>query len=188
MGGILGRMSTIVRAKMNKALDSAEDPNETLDFSYEKQLQMLQNVRRGVADMVTAKSRVQLQQQQLQEKINKTDEQARQALSMGREDLARLALTRKQEYVEQSNHLLAQIEDMQREQQKLVDGEQRLSAKIESFRTRKETIKAQYYGGAGTGEDRRGGQRSIRGIGRRQYGHSARRRQDGVATGAFGGH
>jgi len=137
-------MSTIFRSKMNKALDAAEDPNETLDYSYERQLQLLQNVRRGVADVVTAKSRLQLQQNQLQEKINKADEQARQALAMNREDLARLALTRKQEYQQQSNGLAAQIEQMQAEKQKLVDGEQRLAAKIESFRTQKETIKAQY--------------------------------------------
>ncbi len=144
MGGILGRMSTIFRSKMNRALDSAEDPGETLDYSYEKQLQMLQNVRRGIADVVTAKSRLQLQQNQLQEQITKADEQARQALSLNREDLARLALQRKQERQEQSNALSAQVEDLQQQQQKLTDGEARLAAKIESFRTRKETIKAQY--------------------------------------------
>ncbi|GAC1433727.1 MAG: PspA/IM30 family protein [Chloroflexota bacterium] len=144
MSGILGRMSTIFRAKMNRALDSAEDPGETLDFSYEKQLQLLQNVRRGIADVVTAKSRLQLQQNQLQDKINKTDDQARQALSMGREDLARMALSRKQDYQQQANGLAAQVEQLQMEQQKMIDGEQRLSAKIEAFRTQKETIKAQY--------------------------------------------
>ena len=144
MGGILGRMSTLFRAKMNKALDSAEDPGETLDYSYEKQLQLLQNVRRGIADVVTAKSRLQLQLNQLQDKINKRDEQARQALSQGNEDLARRALQDKQEVQEQANGLAAQIEQLQLEQQKMIDGEQRLAIKIESFRTQKETIKAQY--------------------------------------------
>src|SRR5579872_46975 len=97
MSGILGRMSTIFKAKMTRALDQAEDPTETLDYSYEKQLQLLQNVRRGLADVATARARLQLQQDKLAQEVNKLDGQARQALSLNREDLARVALQRKQD-------------------------------------------------------------------------------------------
>ena len=92
---MLGRMNTIIQAKMNKVLDRAEDPNETLDYSYEKQLELLQNVKRGLADLVTSKRRVQLQRDQLQQSLDKLDSQAREALAQNREDLARLALQRK---------------------------------------------------------------------------------------------
>lgn len=144
MSGILGRMSTIVKAKMSRALDRAEDPTETLDFSYEKQLQLLQNVRRGLADVATARARLQLQQDKLAQDIEKLDGQARQALGLNREDLARVALQRKADLTTQSSALATQVQDLQREQQKLADGESRLTAKIEAFRTQKETIKAQY--------------------------------------------
>src|SRR6266540_4742695 len=52
MPGLMNRASTVVKAKISKLLDRAEDPGETLDYSYEKQLELLQNVKRGVADVV----------------------------------------------------------------------------------------------------------------------------------------
>ena len=89
-------MSTVVKAKISHLLDRAEDPAETLDYSYEKQLEQLQNVKRGIADVVTAKKRLQLQETSVKEQTGKLDEQARQAIAAGREDLARAALERKQ--------------------------------------------------------------------------------------------
>ena len=95
MAGLLSRTAMIVKAKFSKLLDRTEDPRETLDYSYEKQLEMLQNVKRGVADVVTAKKRLQMQTNQLEQSVVKLDTQARQALGAGREDLAREALSRR---------------------------------------------------------------------------------------------
>ncbi|MGC8492442.1 MAG: PspA/IM30 family protein [Syntrophobacteraceae bacterium] len=142
--GLLSRMSSIVKAKMSAALDRAEDPRQTLDYSYEKQLELLRNVKRGVVEVVTSKRRLQLQAQGLQENAAKLDDQARRALSAGREDLARMALEHKQVIVQQLQGLEGQIEDMEKEQEKLATAETRLSAKVEAFRTHKEVIKAQY--------------------------------------------
>ena len=89
------RTMTIIKAKWNKLLNSAENPHETLDYSYEKQLELLQNVKRGVADVVTAKKRLQLQADKLEPSVPKLESQAREALGAGREDLARMALERK---------------------------------------------------------------------------------------------
>ena len=144
MAGVLGRISAIFKAKMNATLDAAENPNETLDLSYEQQVEQLQKVRRGIADVVTAKSRLQLQLTRLQQDSAKFDNQARQALAANREDLARLALTRKQDIAVQLQSMQGQVETLETQQQQLQAGEQRLAAKIEAFRTRKETIKAQY--------------------------------------------
>ena len=142
--GMFSRMSTIVKSKMNRMLDSAEDPRETLDYSYEKQLEMLQNVKRGVVEMVTAKRRIQQQASKVRENIERLDRQARQALDADREDLARLALQRKQSAMIELQGLDDQIEGMEQEQQKLTIAEQRLQAKVDAFRNRKEVIKAQY--------------------------------------------
>jgi phage shock protein A len=141
---MFGRMNTIISAKMNKVLDKAENPNETLDYSYEKQLQLLQNVKRGLADLVTAKRRLQLQHDKIQQDMNKLDEQAQQALAQNREDLARLALTRKVSVQGQIQNLDTQIANLEAQQAKLVDAEQRLQTKVETFRTTKESMKAQY--------------------------------------------
>src|SRR5438270_464583 len=109
MPGLMSRASTIVKAKFSKLLDRAEDPTETLDYSYEQQLQSLQNVKRGVADVVTAKKRLQMQTQQLEQSVVKLETQARQALAAGREDLARQALERKSAVQQQLDRELAQL-------------------------------------------------------------------------------
>jgi phage shock protein A len=144
MPGLMSRASTVVKAKFSKLLDRAEDPNETLDYSYEQQLQLLQNVKRGVADVVTSKKRLQLQTQQLEQSVVKLETQARQAVAAGREDLARAALERKAAVQAQLQGLDAQVQGLEQQQEKLVQSERQLSAKIEAFRSEKEVIKAQY--------------------------------------------
>ena len=68
---VFQRLSMIFKSKANKALDAAEDPRETLDYSYQKQLELLQKVRRGVADVATSRKRLELQIQQLEQKAAK---------------------------------------------------------------------------------------------------------------------
>jgi phage shock protein A len=138
------RISLIFRSKANKALDRAEDPRETLDYSYQRQLDLLAKVRRGVADVATSRKRVELQVTQLQGQSDKLQGQAEQAIGVGREDLAREALTRKSGLTQQITDMKTQQAQLQGEEEKLVLAQQRLSAKVEAFRTRKETIKATY--------------------------------------------
>ncbi|MFI5004246.1 MAG: PspA/IM30 family protein [Solirubrobacterales bacterium] len=144
MAGLTGRMSTVVKAKVSKLLDKAEDPAETLDYSYQKQVEQLQNVKKGIADVVTAKKRLQMQETTMQQQVVKLDTQARQALSGGQEDLARQALERKNVVQTELQSLDTQVGELEEQQQKLTDSEQKLRAKIEAFRTKKEVIKAQY--------------------------------------------
>jgi phage shock protein A len=142
--GLLDRMSTVVKAKMNRIMDKVEDPRETLDYSYEKQIELLQNVRRGVAEVATSKKRLELQKARLQDNIDKLDAQAREAVKSNRDDLAKMALERKVSLQAQTASLDQQIAELEGEQQKLMAAESRLSTKVESFRAKKETIKAQY--------------------------------------------
>ena len=144
MPGIAGRMSTVIKAKINKLLDRAEDPGETLEYSYQKQMELLQNVKKGIADVVTSKKRLQMQQQKLEQQVVKLDTQARQALSQGREDLARTALERKQFAQGELQSLDTQVAELETQQAQLIDKEQKLRTKLEQFRTKKEVIKAQY--------------------------------------------
>jgi phage shock protein A len=144
MPGLMGRATLIVKAKFSKALDRAENPGETLDYSYEEQLRQLQNVKRGIADVTTAKKRLELQYTSMQQQADKLDGQARQALQANREDLAREALARKAAVQGQLEGIMQQGQQLEAQQQKLIDGEKTLQAKVESFRTQKEVIKAQY--------------------------------------------
>jgi phage shock protein A len=142
--GVLSRFTNYIKTIMSHALDRAEDPGQALDYSYEKQLEQLQTLRRSFADVVTSKKRLELQEAQLNTQIAKYDDQARLALGQGREDLARLALERKQGMQAQIATFDQQIEQLNAQQQKIDVLQQRLSARVEQFRTQKEMVKAQY--------------------------------------------
>ena len=144
MAGLMERAMLVVKSKLSKLLDRSEDPNETLDYSYEQQLRLLQDVKRGVADVVTSKKRLQMQTSSLEQSVVKLETQARDALAAGREDLARQALERKAVVQQQLQSLDQQISGLEQQQEKLVQSEKTLQAKIEAFRSQKEVIKAQY--------------------------------------------
>src|SRR5579875_3813846 len=131
---LLRRLATLFRAKANTALDRAEDPREMLDYSYERQLELVQQVRRGLADVATSRKRVELQLTQLQRSSAKLQGQAQQALAAGREALARRAAV-----TSQIGDLQGQQASLQAEEDKLTVASQRLQAKVDQFRTRKET-------------------------------------------------
>jgi phage shock protein A len=142
--GIGQRISTIFKAKASKALDRAEDPRETLDYSYERQRDLLQKVRRGLTDVATSRKRVELQAQQLRESGEKLESQARQALEQNREDLAREAVARRATILTQLTELKTQHDQLKAEEEKLTEASRRLQAKVDAFKIKKETIKATY--------------------------------------------
>ena len=144
MAGLFDRAMLVIKAMLSRLIGRAANPPETLDYSYEKQLELLSNVKRGVADVVTSKKRLQLQTTQLEQSVVKLESQAREAVAQGREDLARAALERKSAVQSQLQGLDQQVASLEAQQEKLVASEKQLSAKIEAFRSHKEVIKAEY--------------------------------------------
>jgi phage shock protein A len=142
--GLFKRMENVIESKINKVLNRMEDPRETLDYSYEKQLELLQNVKRGVAEVTSSKKRLQLQRAKLMLSIEKLEGQAKDSIVANREDLARLALERKDALVQQVDGIDREVAELEKQEEKLITSEKRLSTKVEIFRTRKESIKAEY--------------------------------------------
>ena len=142
--GLTNRITTLLKQKVNTLLDKYEDPKEALDYSYQNQIETMNKLRRSLAEVVTAKTRLQMQKTKLVENIRTLDEESRRAIEQDREDLAKLALERKNANMLQLQNLDKQIVDMQTQQDKLEQTEKRLSTKVEEFRSKKEVIKAQY--------------------------------------------
>jgi phage shock protein A len=141
---VFRRFAGIVRAKFNKILDRAEDPRDTLDLSYSQQMENLQKLRRSVAEVATARKRMEIQAQQLQNQASKLQGQARAALSQQKEDLAREALSRRAAVGAELTELQSQHSQVLEQEERLKETMRRLQAQIEMFRTRKETLKATY--------------------------------------------
>lgn len=141
---VMKRLSGVVQAKANKILDRVEDPRDTLDLSYEKQLEQLQQVRKGLADIATARKRIELQATQLKANADKLQEQAKTALAQNNEDLAREALSRRASIATQLEQMKTQHDQLVSQQDRLVTTSQQLEARVAAFRTQKETLKASY--------------------------------------------
>lgn len=140
----MNRITTVIKQKANILIEKYEDPREALDYSYTKQIELLNKLRRDIAEVVTAKRRLEMQKAKLWDNIRTLDEQARRSIDAEREDLAKLALERKNANLMQLQGLDKQIAEMLSEQEKLEQTEKRLSTKVEEFKSKKEVIKAQY--------------------------------------------
>jgi len=138
------RLRVIFRTKTSRALDRLEDPREALDDSYDQQVAMLQQVRQGLAEVATAKKRIELQGQEMGARHRRLAAQADEALNQGREDLARTALERRALLENQVAAIRDQYTGLQQQQRRLQDNEQRLAERVAAFRTEKESIKASY--------------------------------------------
>jgi phage shock protein A len=138
------RARDVLAAKANKALDAAEKPDEMLDLSYEQMLDQITKVRQGLVTIAASRKRIELQEQQLQHTVDHLQEQAKTALSLGKEDLAREALSRKAAAQGQINELEPQRQQLVEEEEKLGQTLQALQQRVNNFRTQKEVLKAQY--------------------------------------------
>jgi len=140
----MNRISTVISQKTSSLLDRFEKPQEALDYSYVRQVEMLNKLRRSLAEITTSRKRLEMQKSRLWENIRLLDAQAARALESDREDLARLALERKNANLLQMQNLDKQIAEMKQEEEKMQEAEKRMSIKVEEFKARKEIIKAQY--------------------------------------------
>src|SRR4051812_17280683 len=142
--GLLSRISLLARGKISAALDRAEDPREVLEYGYQQQQRQLVQVRRGLVEVATSRAQLERQARKLHEQVPLWDEQARRALELGREDLAREALQRKHAALAELASLGQQVAEVGDEEQRLTDAQRQLGTRIEEFRARKTILSARY--------------------------------------------
>lgn len=138
------RIRLLFQMKASSALDQAESVPEVFDYAYNQQQEMLRKVRVGLVEVATAKQQLEQQVETLRARVPRLEDQARRALGAGREDLARIALQRKQTAIAELDALRAQLGDVAEEERKLTLAEQQMAARIEDFRIRRTTTLARY--------------------------------------------
>jgi len=138
------RAHDIVEAKANRALDKAENPSEMLDLSYEQMLEQITKVRGALVQIAAARKQLELQEDQFKHTVDHLNQQAAQAVQLGREDLAREALSRKAAAQEQVDALDPQHQQLLEQEQKMTQTLQALQTRVNQFRAQKESMKAQY--------------------------------------------
>ena len=104
-----------------------------VDYAYGQQQELLRQVKQGLIEVATARRRLDRQSQKLSGRVPVLEDRARRALEAGREDLARLAVQRKQAVSAELEGLEAQLAEMAEEESKLTMAEQQLAARVEDF-------------------------------------------------------
>jgi hypothetical protein len=113
-----------------------------LDEAYQRQLQMLAKVRRGVADLATTGRRLDLRADELEQEFTRLQEQRQKAREMGRADLADAVAGRLSDAASRLAALREQRANAQAQEDRLNVASRRLQDKINSFRSRKDALKA----------------------------------------------
>ena len=142
--GLFSRLSMIFKAKANAVLDRAEDPRELVDYAYVQQQELLRKSKQGLVEVATSKVRLEKEASKLRAQVPRIEEQAGRALSIGREDLARVALKRKQTLLAELEQLEQQTVAVAVDERRLTQSEQHLAARVEDFRVRRDSISARY--------------------------------------------
>ena len=138
------RIRLLLTTRVSSALDQAEDPRQVLDYAYNQQQQLLITLRRGLVDVATAKEQLAQQVRRLETRIPHLDDQARRAVTAGRDDLARVALERKRLALAEMDGLHQQVAEVEADKQRLAGQERALQVRIEQFRTHREVVSARY--------------------------------------------
>ncbi len=138
------RLRILFGAKATAALDRIEDPRQTLDYAYQQQQELLRNVKRGLVEVATSRRQLEIQVEKTRSRVPETEQQARQAIAAGREDLARMVLERKQTALAELTGLESQLAEVAAQEQKLTQAELDLADRVEEFRTRRIAMSAQY--------------------------------------------
>lgn len=141
---VWSRIRLIFNTEVSSALDGAEDPRQVLDYAYDQQQELLVSLRRGLVDVATAKQQLEQQAQRLETRIPQFDEQARKAVTVGRDDLARVALERKKLALAEMDGLKKQVEEVEADKQRLASQERTLQVRVEQFKTHREVVAARY--------------------------------------------
>jgi len=141
---IFARIRILFNSKTNAALDRIEDPRDTLNYAYARQRELHQNVKQGLIEVATSRRQLETQAKKLNERVPQLEEQAQRALNSNREDLARMALQRKQTYLIELAKLETQLAEVAEEEHKLTLAEQQFAQRLDTFRTRRSALSAQY--------------------------------------------
>ena len=141
---IWSRIALLLRIKTKAALDAWEDPRQTLVYVDQQQQEQLRKVKQGLIEVAISKRQLMQQVEKLHVRLPRLEDQARRALSAGREDLARIALERKQSALTELAGLEMQVAEVGEEERKLALAEQQLAARIDDFRMRRQALAARY--------------------------------------------
>ena len=137
---IFDRMSTILRANINSMLDRAENPEVVIDQIIRDMASAIAEARAQVADMIAQEKILQANTQRNRDLAEEWNQKAVLAVQKGRDDLAREALRRKNDYDENATVYQGQLGSQSQMVDKLKNELAQLESKYEDARRNREIL------------------------------------------------
>ena len=140
--GIFSRTRDIFAANMTELLDRAEDPARMIRMIILEMEETLVEVRSSAARTIADQKEMRRQIMRLEQIQANWDEKAELALSRGREDLAKAALTEKQRAAEMATGIQAEIDTLDAALTANEADLAKLQGKLREARTRQNAIQS----------------------------------------------
>lgn len=140
MAGIFERMSMILRANINDILDRAEDPEKMLEQIIRDMESAILDARAQVQEMLAQQKLLEAEVRDTQKLVDEWQRKAEMAVAQNRDDLAREALKRRNDYQAQLEVYQAQLADQEALVAKLRSELSELESKYDSARRNKDTL------------------------------------------------
>lgn len=122
--------------------EKAREPAEIVESLYARQQETLGQVRRGLADVAAARTRLDIRARQTSEHMHQLQQQAEQALTAGHDDLARNALGRRAALNRSLTGLARQHEALRAQEEAIAHSLHTLQSRVDGIQIRKEGLDA----------------------------------------------
>ena len=140
--GIFKRFKTVVKANINDMISKAENPEKVLNQLIIDMNEHLIDSKKSVATAIADEKRLERQVNENRMKAEDWEKKAMLAVRAGKDDLAKEALLRKQEYAKYNQELKPQWEAQHESVNQLKDSLKQLQRKIEEARRKKNILVA----------------------------------------------
>ncbi len=144
MATIFDRMSTILRANINSMLDKAENPEVVIDQIIRDMASAIAEARGQVADMIAQEKILQANVQRDRDLATQWQSKASLAVQSGRDDLAREALRRKNDYDENARVYDSQLQAQSQMVDKLKSELSQLESKYQDAKRNRDILIARH--------------------------------------------
>lgn len=142
---ILDRVGLLIRSNINDLLDRAEDPEKVINQLIIDMNNQLAEVRKQVAGAIADENQLHDKYEDNQAKANDWEEKARLAVSKSQDDLAKEALTRRNNFQQTADGFRAQWQEQSTQVAQLKGALDSLTAKVQEAETKRDLLIARSH-------------------------------------------
>ncbi|TDO95746.1 phage shock protein A (PspA) family protein [Marinomonas balearica] len=138
--GIFSRMTDIINSNLTSLLDKAEDPKKMIRMMIQEMEETLVEVRSSTARVIADRKTTGRRLERLKADIQEWEKKAVLAIEKGREDLARAALSEKQQSEKEMDGINAELGNLDEHLEQLNEEIAQLQSKLDDAKAKQKAL------------------------------------------------